>query len=634
MIEHNNTLTAYCFLAALTETKSDLYQGVYIPIIKRTLSLYNLSGKEYGKDTDIQEMLKELYGIEVPIIVIRQLLKAVETGMSKKEIGKSGFSTLENGKSFKIEKYTFLELEEKYKIGKRNASGIQSAFESYIVDQQIEDTNIPTFAEFLSKNRIKLTAFFKGEPIINGDYFDKTFINHIAFLETIEQNHQSLYKIAESLYLGSIVASLFECEFDFGAKFVTDEIYYLDTQIVLKALDLQAEADTRPIKELLHLIKESGATIKILDITLGEISYILENAINNFNSSNATSTVNEACIRKGKNKTWLIGFNGKLEKNLQDELDAKIETIQPSLIEKFKKTNDIKELKVSRWKQANAEHDVFAYLYVREKRGGNIKIHQKAKNWFLTANKNLLSFNIIKANVGNVPEVTLPDTLTALLWLKNPNKNISEIKSIGLHELISNTLNDEIASKELINEFDLNLKSIENINVEDYQILISSVAYQSAKYIDKINNLINQGKTEEFNFEAQKLVEKERKRRSTNQETIRKSLKISREKIEENESLKTTLKDLEKQIKTSSNETQTEIENLAEIVNKQNKYYKKFIIWLIVTIAILGLIYLNINLSILIDNAKNVLNLILGFSGLWSFGSFIINFLKSIGKIK
>lgn len=634
MIEQNNTLTAYCFLAALTETKSDLYQGVYIPIIKRTLSLYNLQGKEYGNDTDIQEMLKELYGIDVPIVVVRQLLKAVETGMSRKEIGNSGFSTLENGKSFKIEKYTFIELEEKYKIGKRNAKGIQTAFESYIIDQKIEEENIPTFGEFLSKNRIKLTAFFKGEPIVNGDYFDKSFINHIAFLETIEQNHQHLYKIAESLYLGSIVASLFECEFDFGAKFLTDEVYYLDTQIVLKALNLQAETDTRPIRELLKLIKDSGASIKILDITFGEISYILENSINNFSSSSPTSTVNEACIRNGKNKTWLIGFNGKLEKNLLDELGAKIESIQSVLIEKFKKTSDIKDLKVSRWKQANAEHDVFAYLYVREKRNGSIKIHQKAKTWFLTANKNLLSFNIIKANVGNVPEVTLPDTLTALLWLKNPNKNISEIKSIGLHELISNTLNDEIASKELINEFDLNLKSIESINVEDYQILISSVAYQSAKNIDKVNNLINQGKTEEFKFEAQKIVEKERQRRQNNQDTIRKSLKISREKIEENQSLKTTLKDLEEQIKSSANDTQTEIEKLAEIVKKQNSYSKKFIIWLIVTFFILGLIYLNINLSILIDNAKNILNVILGLSGLWSFGSFLINFLKSIGKIK
>lgn len=164
-----------------------------------------------------------------------------------------------------------------------------------------------------------------------------------------------------------------------------------------------------------------------------------------------------------------------------------------------------------------------------------------------------------------------------------------------MHELISNTLNEEIASKELINEFDLNLKSIENINVEDYQILITSVAYQSGKYIDKINNLINQGKSEEFNFEAQKLVEKERKRRLTNQETIRRSLKISREKIDENVSLKSALKELEDQIKTSSNESQTEIEKLAGIVRKQDKFNKRVVIFLILTLIIIALIYFNAN---------------------------------------
>lgn len=630
MNEQNITLTAYCFLAALTETKNDLYQGVYIPIVKRALSQYSLNGKEFGQDTDIQELLKDLYGIDVPIIVIRQLLKAVETGMSKKEKGYSGFSTLEHGKSFKVEKYTFLELEEKYKQGKRNATGIQKAFEGFIKEEQFDEANIPTFAEFISKNRIKLTAFFKGEPIKNGDSFDKTYIHHIDFLEQIEQNHHHLYKIAESIYLGSIVASLFECEFDFGAKFLTDEVYYLDTQIVLKALDLQAEADTRPIKELINLINESGAKIKILDITAGEISYILETAINIFNSTNPTTTVNEACIRKAKNKTWLIAFNGKFEKNLYEELGVTIEIIPPLLKDKFQKTNDVKELKVNRKKQANAEHDVFAYLFIREKRGGSLKTHQKAKFWFLTANRNLLSFNILKANIGNVPEVTLPDTLTAMLWLKNPNKNINKIKSIGLHELISTTLNDEIASKELINEFDLNLKSIEKIDVEDYQILIGSVAYQSAKYIEKLNHLIIDGKKEEFSIEAQKLVEKERKRRATTNET----LKRSKEKAEENVTLKESLKELENQLKKSTNDTQTELEKLANLVSKQNSYVKKFLISLVLTIVILFLIYLNINITFLIEQVKNLLTIILSLSGLWSFGSFVINLLKSMGKLK
>jgi len=629
-MEQNNTLTAYCFLAALTETKNDLYQGVYIPIIKRALSQYSLYGQEYGQDTDIQDILNNLYGIEVPLIVIRQLLKAVETNMSRKEKGESGFSTLENGKSFKVEKYTFLELEEKYKQGQRSAKGIQRAFEKFIVEENIEDISIPSFSEFISKNRIKLTAFFKGEGLVNGESFDKTFIPHIEFLEAIEQNHNTFYKIAETIYLGSIVASLFECEFDLTAKFSSDEVYYLDTQVVLKALDLQAQLDTQPIKELLKLILDSGAKIKILDITAGEISYIFDIAVNNFNSSNATTTVNEACLRLGKNKAWLINYNGKLEKNLFADLGITIESIPSSLKDKFLRTSDIKDLKVSRRKQANAEHDVMAYLFIREKRGGSLKTHQKAKYWFLSANKTLLSFNIQKSHVGNVPEVTLPDTTTAMLWLKNPNKNSAKIKSIGLHELIANTLNEEIASKELINEFDFNLKSINNIDIEDYQILLSSVAYQSAKYIEKINNLIIDGKTEEFNVEAQKLVEKERGRRSKTLETI----KLSREKFEENLELKIALGELEQEFRNISEETKTELEILAEQVKKQRNYINKILVWLVISIVLVVLYYLNIQSLKLMDSVKSIFNVVLGLGGMWSFGSFIINLLKGVGLIR
>lgn len=634
MTDNNNVLTSYCFLAALTETQNDLYQGVYIPIIKRTLSFYSLKGGEYGQDTDIQNKLNELYGIHVPIIVIRQLLRAVETGMSRKEKGKSGFSTLENGKSFKIEKYTFLELEDKYKEGERNAKTIQIAFENFLKENLVDDHDIPTFSEFLFKNRKHLTDFFKGNPNSNGDSIVKSFINHVDFLESIEQNHHQLFKIAESLYLGSIVASLFECEFDFGAKFSSDEIYYLDTQIVLTALDLQAEAETRPIKELVELIKDSGAKIKVLDITLGEISYHLDVAVNNFNSKSPTTTINEACLRRAKNRSWLIGFNGKIEQKLLEELDATIETIPNSLKEKFKKTSDIKDLKVSRKKQANAEHDVFAYLFVREKRGGSLKSFQKAKSWFLTANKNLLSFNISKANVGNVPEVSMPNSLTALLWLKNPNKTINKIKTIGLNELMATTLNDEIASKELINEFDLNLKSVENVNHEDYTILISSIAYQSAKYIEKLNNLIVDGKTNEFSVEAHKIVEKERKRRLSTQETIRRSADITRDKIQETENLKNALKSLEEQLKEETIKTQTELEKLAKNLNNQSEYLKKVGIWLLVTVIALSLLYLNIRVLSFMETIKNLINWILGLSGLWSFGSFVINLLKAIGQKK
>ena len=626
----NNLLTSYCFLSALTESNSDLFQGVYIPIVKRALSLYNKIGNEYGQDTDIQNLILDEYGISVPLVVLRQILKAMENQMSRKEKGKTGFSTLENGKSFKIEKFTFLDLEESYKKGERNAKSLQEAFEKYLFSEEIPIENVPTFGQFISKNKTKLSSFFKGIPTINGDNFDKTFLHHIDFLERIEQTNNYFFQIAESVYFGSIVASLFESEIDLNAKFLNEEVYYLDTQIILKALDLQAEAETKPIIELLNLIKTSGGKLKVLDITCGEISFIINNSINNFNNSHPTSSVNEACLRRNLNKTWLITFNGNIESKLNELLDLEIVNIPTLLKEKFQRTDDIKELKESRKKTANAEHDVYAYLYVREKRGGSLKTFQKAKFWFLTANKTLLNFNIKKSGIGNVSEVALPDTLTALLWLQNPTKNLSKIKSIGLQELIANTINDEIATKELINEFDASLKSVSTISEEDYKILISSVAYQSANYIDKVNSLIVEGKIEQFNVEAHKIVEKERKRRASVTETVRTKVLETKEKTEENEELKNTIKSLENQIKESESNTKTQLESLSEKLENQSKYFKRFLIWLGVFLLSVLIFYLNYEVFNFIEKVKDVIQIVIGLSGLWSFGSFIINLLKSL----
>lgn len=66
MATSNDTLTNYCFLAALTENQNDLYNHVYVPICKRALSLYSLRGAAQGTSKDIQEIIKQEYGIDVP----------------------------------------------------------------------------------------------------------------------------------------------------------------------------------------------------------------------------------------------------------------------------------------------------------------------------------------------------------------------------------------------------------------------------------------------------------------------------------------------------------------------------------------------------------------------------------------
>jgi hypothetical protein len=635
-MDEQRLLTAYCFLSSLTENNSDLYNDVFIPVMKRTLSSFSLiSQKTYGIDADIQKHLSDLYGINIPIFMIRSLLKSTEAKMSKRERGSSGFRILEGGKCFEIQKYAFIQLENKYKEGLRNASTLQKAFEEFNKDIELKEY-IPSFSDFITQNRNKISMFFSGQPIENKNEFEESFIYHVDFLEYIEANSHPLFEIAESIYLGSIVASYFESNVDFNAKFANDEIYYLDTQIILKALDLQNESETQPIKELLNLIQDTGGKLKVLNITYDEISYHIENTISSFNSQNPSTTINDACVRRGLNKTWLIGINGKLEKYIEEQLKATRETISDDNIKKYLKSPDVKELQHLRKKQANAEHDVIAYLWVREKRGAIISTPQKAKYWFVSANKNLLNFNLKRGSPGKIAEITLPHTLTSLLWLKNPRKLISKVKEIGLNELMATTLREEIATKELIIEFDQNIRNTKEIDQDAYKTLLSSIAYQSAKKIEKLNLLVYEGKKDEFYKEAIKLVESERKRRAGVQDTIRRTIKERHSTNQENEELRKRIEELEKSLKAAkkdSTETKTELESLANTVDKRLSSVKRLVVFLIATIVIAIALFL-INRFDLFTAIKSLINWIVGIGGLWTFLNFLLNLAKSIGIIK
>ncbi|GAF06052.1 hypothetical protein [Saccharicrinis fermentans] len=102
-----NKLTSYNFLATLTENGKDLYGNVYIPICKRALSKYSEKGKEFGADSDIQEQILEMYGFNVPITIVRQLIKASANSFSRKEKQETAIEIYENGKNFKMKLFCF-----------------------------------------------------------------------------------------------------------------------------------------------------------------------------------------------------------------------------------------------------------------------------------------------------------------------------------------------------------------------------------------------------------------------------------------------------------------------------------------------------------------------------------------------
>ncbi len=622
MANPQDTLTSYCFLAALTENQNDLYNHVYVPICKRALSLYSLRGSTHGTAQDIQEIIQEEYGVKVPILVVRKLIVSVLKSLSKRQKVQFDAEIFAHGDSFQLTQYSFTDLENKYKKGLRDAAKLQLSFRDYLFSEQIDPETLPTFSEFLDKNKQQIASFFKGNGFIKKDDIDKTYICHVQFLEYIDTTNDELFHIAEQLYLGSIVAGFLESGIDLEPKFVSDEVYYLDTPLILRALDLQKEEDTKPALELLELIKSTGGTIKVLSVTLSELNDVINNAVESYNNKQPITTINDACIRLGKNKAWLINIGAKIETYIHENLKIDKETISQALLEKFEKSPDVKALKETRKKKGNAFHDVAAYLFVREQRGAAISTFQKGKYWFVTMNYDLLLFNKEHTTISGVTEITLPDTLTSMLWLKDPAKLTMQVKKVGLRELMATTLSEEIASKELIGEFETAISSLDDVSEEDYQILLESVAHQSAKKITAFNDLTAQDKNA-AKQQAISIIEKE-KTRNAKQAQI---LKEAQGEKKQTEDANTILNQRVKLLEDGQLQSKTEIERLASQLIDQKKFIKKAVLGFILAV-ILGFfaIWGFKNFSSILSR---ILASISSFGGLWGFCSLIIN----LGKI-
>ena len=639
---NDNVLTSYSFLAALSENETDIYKTVYLPLFKRAISSYaakkssKVSNSIQGTDIDIQSIILEEYGIEVPILIVRKLIKAVGTSLSKKERNIFKFDIFEDGKAFQFTNYNYFSTEEIYDRERRNAQALQQAFEDYLKSENLSEKNIPSFSQFIDKNKCNLSSFFSGKNCLIHDV-EGSFMAHVNFLQHIEGGYHYLYQTAERIYLGSVIASFLETGVDLESKMDNNIIYYLDTQIVLEALDLQKAEDTLPTQELLKLIRATGGKIRLLDITINEIHKIIELAINNYSKSHPTTTVNEACVRIGKNKTWLISINGKLESFIKAELQVDIDGILETKMSLYSKSEDVNLLKQTRIHKSTAIHDVAAYLHVRDRREGNIRLFQKAKYWFVTANKKLADFNISRKTNGFVNETIMPEELTSLLFLKNPQKLAKKVSQIGLNELIAQTLSEEYASKELINEIDIAIKESADLSAEDYNILFSSIALQSTNKIQKLLEEFSDKR--KFNESIHKLIEKERTKRAKSKEEKLQRQKLFEEVNHEKLSLEEKLKNLEAKLSQGEKEREEQQERIrkieeqqAESLLKRKKAQRSF--WLALGGLILSVVIFLVALyyPTLFSGMKDFIKGIASLGGVWGLISLIINICKLFHK--
>lgn len=627
-----NLLSSYSFLASLNENGTDLYKAVYIPMCKRAISLY---AKDHtsGTDVQIQEIIKKNFSIDIPLLVTRRLINKVSEDLSRKDKEKFDFKIFEQGKSFQFKSFAFNKIEECYEREQRNANALQFAFETFLKEKEVSVNETPTFSLFILRYKNRLSSFLSGKTIsLEGVVEEESYMVHARFLQFIEKNNDELYKVVRRVFVGSLIASYLESEMDVSAKSENKINYYLDTKIVLEALDLQEEESTKPTQELLRLIKSTGGTIRILDVTVAEIHSIIDAAVQRFNKETPTTTINEACVRNDKNKTWLLKLKGNLEKILSEQLQANISKVSETDIKKYSESDDVKQLKKIWFRKNAAEHDVIAYLYVREKRkqDSNKKLYQKASSWFVSENSRLLNFNIERKLNGNANEVILPQELTSLLFLQNPQKYSPQISNIGLNELISQTLTDEYPSRDIINEFDTAIHENVDITEAEYEYLASEISQYSTIQLQK---LVEQSVSnpETFKFNIHNIIANTKKQKSTEEEKRKKQREIDEKEKNElksnNADLIQKLSDISRQL--SDLQLSVESEKQQRIL-KQRKIQKFTRISMLIAFPLAIIIFIVLKFVNIEDVFDKVLKFIMSAGGLWGFGNLVVNIVSKI----
>ena len=397
----------YALISALYADKTrGLYSDIYFPIIKYAIvKIFGSkdTGDHYATSDDVQKVVIELFGIRIPHVVIaKTVLK-----LSRTETDSIRLNVFEEGNTFQItsavfdeDEITFKERESSFN---KHLVEIESEYKAFVEREGICD-NGKTFTEFISNNTDNILGYFEND---SEEQVEEQYTSIVFFLEYLNRENRELYKTANQLFWGSVIAAFLQSD----RPNVHDEErgceseFYLDTSIALGLLDLSTSENELSARDVCDIIKSSGGILKIHPVTIEEMKAILESVAQN-GPYPGTSIAN-ACFRRN----LLAPEITKIRLNLQKAIESKGVQIFPSslpdcrrqVMSRYKGKPVLRELAAIRNENVGTEvvqsfyfpdqfreaHDIFMDDYIQEQR----KVKNDKENvYFLTTNIDLINF--------------------------------------------------------------------------------------------------------------------------------------------------------------------------------------------------------------------------------------------------
>lgn len=499
---------------------------VFIPLVKKCLHFMNSEKNHYkgANISEIRSVILEQYGIDFPLPVLKSIAQKIAAEVNSEN--EKVFELYKDG-GFWIKKYIFEDYDEQLRESQIKVQELQKAFKEFCKINNVPDIDSNCIIKFIEKNRISMSRYLSHTTIENGENFTlpALFVNYF-------REFPNFYSQIRNLYLGSTIT----CALEYKFSETNIEVSLLfDTNFIVSLLDLNTPESTHTCQKLLEICKKIGYKFLILPETIDEIISLITFKSNNLDSITISKYVNKedifnACERRNLSKVDLERICDNLENTL-DEYEIKIIQNTTSLKNKARYNSPVyNQLKKYRNTDKAALHDAMAIIYVKEKRGKNIREFEKVNCWFVN-NSITHDFEcegidtlLNSYNNNNQPEIIKADDLLNILWLSNPNINNSlannDLVDIGLTTLVAYTLNESLPKSRIIKELDDNIQKYKSSDITDRDVYLLSIRITNnqVKNIESLNELAEKNSVE-FNLrikeeaKKQEQIDKERAER-------------------------------------------------------------------------------------------------------------------------
>lgn len=519
--------------------------------------------------SQIVELIKSEYGFDIPLDVIRTLLKRMKrinyvTFLSIKDDFSKCIRLTNYGSEKKIQIVESIkESERENNSLVENIKNFYSQKQKYLSNNEISEI----LNNFIEQNSYDATMVLERER--KNDIFDsESYTLMYDYFIYSEKSDPLSYGHIKSILYGKLVSLAFlQRKMDVKAKFDNLTIY-LDSNIVFSLMGYHADFFNASVKELISVIISQKIRLKIFSFTRDEIAAKLRGYLKNnqqYFSNIKVDSIYQVLKRKGLTTTDVILLLENLDEEIEklgieidysikgDDLISDVETTDSKILV-------YKPLSVS----SSVKHDLSAINAIKKLRGRPVYLLEKSKFIFLTADSKLSAYDYCEhehKHQNTFPEVIYRSELASIFWFKD----LKFSDNAYIHNFLANYARKKLISNFLWSKFISEIKKSKErgqINDEEIELIISQKETEKILHekgeagIDEVINSENVLRSKAHNIELEKkavdsqikaeTLQKEKELLIKRNEEINKQNKtLSEFVVEKDELLENKLQELE-----------------------------------------------------------------------------------------